>query len=53
MRRRCLLYKVQAICRLTLRLPNEIPFVTGVTLVAGKEFAHNCDTGKLSALIQC
>jgi hypothetical protein len=24
-----------------------------VALVAGKVFKHNCDTGKLSALIQC
>jgi hypothetical protein len=38
---------------LTLMLPNEIPFVIRVILVAGKVFTHNCDTGKLSALIQC
>jgi hypothetical protein len=24
-----------------------------VTLVAGKVFTHNCDTAKLSAMIQC
>jgi hypothetical protein len=30
---------------LTLRLPNWIPFVIRVTLVAGKVFTHNCATG--------
>jgi hypothetical protein len=29
-----------------------MPFVIRVTLVGGKVFTHNCDTGKLSALIQ-
>jgi hypothetical protein len=38
---------------LTLRLPNKIPFVIRVILVGGKVFTRNCDTGKLSALIQC
>jgi hypothetical protein len=36
---------------LILRLPNLIPFVIRVILVAGKVFTLNCDTGKLSALI--
>jgi hypothetical protein len=35
------------------RLPNKIPFVFRVILVADKVFTHNCDTGKLSILIQC
>jgi hypothetical protein len=38
---------------LTLRLPNQIPFVIGVILVAGKVFTHTCDAGNVSALIQC
>jgi hypothetical protein len=38
---------------LTFRLPHYIPSVIMVTLVASKVFTHNCDTGKLSALIQC
>jgi hypothetical protein len=29
------------------------PICTWVTLLAGKVFTHNCDTGKFSALIQC
>jgi hypothetical protein len=40
-------------CSLTLRLPNEIPFVIRVILVTGKVFTHKCDTIKLYALIQC
>jgi hypothetical protein len=39
--------------QLTLRLPNQIPSVIMVNLVAGKVFTHICDTGKLYALIQC
>jgi hypothetical protein len=38
---------------LTLRLPNYIPSVISLILVAGKVFTHNCDTRNLSALIQC
>jgi hypothetical protein len=37
---------------LTLRLPNWIPYVIRVTLVAGEVLTNNCTTGKLSALIQ-
>jgi hypothetical protein len=33
------------ISKLTLRLPNWIPFVIRVTLVASKVFTHKCDTG--------
>jgi hypothetical protein len=36
----------------TLKLPNLIPSVIGLILVAGKVFTHNCDIGKLSVLIQ-
>jgi hypothetical protein len=42
-----------SVCDLTLKLPNQIPFVIRVILLASKVFTHNCDTGKLSALIQC
>jgi hypothetical protein len=42
-----------ATCYLTLRLPNWIPYVIRVILIAGKVFTHNCATWKLSALIQC
>jgi hypothetical protein len=31
--------------KLTLRLPNYIPSVIRVILVAGKVFTHNCATG--------
>jgi hypothetical protein len=30
-----------------------VPFLIRTILVTGKVFTHNCDTGKLSALIQC
>jgi uncharacterized membrane protein len=37
---------------LSLRLPNQIPLLITVILVAGKVLTHNRDRGKLSALIQ-
>jgi hypothetical protein len=45
---KCVMYwchQVSTQLRLTLSVPNQIPYVIRVTLVAGKLFTHYCATG--------
>jgi hypothetical protein len=53
MKQNMVLHRRLVISCLTLSVPNEIPSVIRVTLVASKVFTHTSHTRKLSALIQC